>query len=61
MIVHHRTIEAQFRENQEKSGSNKTEMERLVNNRNGLPDYFKMHINKTLIGFEKSLGLISEK
>jgi len=60
MIVHHRGLETKFRNDHTKSFSNKDEMEKLIHDRDELPNYFKTHIDRTLTGFEKSLGLISE-
>jgi hypothetical protein len=61
MIVHHRGLETKFRSDHINSFSSKNEMERIIHERDELTDYFKMHIELTLEGFEKSLGLISEK
>lgn len=60
LIVHHRGSETKFKFDHLKAGSNKEQMEDLIHNRDGLPEYFKKHIELTLIGFEKSLNLISE-
>lgn len=60
MIVHHRGLETKFRFDHLKAASNQEEMEKLIKYRNELPEYFKMHIGLTLIGFEKALKLISE-
>jgi hypothetical protein len=60
MIVHHRGLETKFRSDHIKSFSSKEQMEMVIHDRDGLTDYFKTHINLTLTGFEKSLGLIIE-
>jgi hypothetical protein len=60
IIVHQRGIETQFRRNHLNSGSNKDEMKTLINERNTLPDYFKMHIDLCIKGFEVTLNFISE-
>lgn len=60
LIVHHRGSETKFKFDHLKAMSNKEQMEELIQNRNGLPEYFKKHIELTLVGFEKSLNLISE-
>ena len=60
MIVHHRGLETKFRTDHIKSFSSKEEMEKLIHDRDDLTDYFKMHIKMTLIGFDKTLSLISE-
>jgi len=61
LIVHHRGLETKFKFEHLKAGSNRAQMEQLIHDRNELPEYFKMHIELTLIGLEKSLELISEK
>lgn len=60
MIVHNRGLETKFRTEHIKSFSSKNEMEKLIQDRDELTEYFKMHIKMTLIGFEKTLGLISD-
>jgi hypothetical protein len=60
-IVHHRGLETDFRMNHHKSIGDRTKIEILIKERDMLPEYFKMHIDLTLVGFEKSLNLISEK
>lgn len=60
LIAHHQGLETKFKFDHLKAGSNKEQMEDLIYSRNGLPEYFKKHIELTLIGFEKSLNLISE-
>lgn len=61
LIVHHRGLETKFKFEHLKVGSDRIEMERLIHDRDELPEYFKKHIELTLIGFEKSLEFISEK
>lgn len=60
IIVHQRGIETQFRRNHLNAGSNKDEMKILINERDSLPDYFKMHVDMTLTGFEMTLNFIAE-
>ena len=60
MIVHHRGLETKFRADHNKSFSSQEDIEKLIHERDELPDYFKMHIELTLTGFEKSLELVSE-
>jgi hypothetical protein len=61
MIVHHRSLETKFRSDHTKSFSRKEEMEKIVRERDELPEYFKNHIELTLIGFEKALDLVSKR
>ena len=35
-------------------------LRKVINDRDTLSDYFKLHIVKTLLGFEMALSLISE-
>jgi hypothetical protein len=35
-------------------------MEKLVRERDELPEYFRNHIELTLIGFEKAINLVSK-
>jgi hypothetical protein len=60
MIVHHRSLETKFRSDHIKSFSIKEEMEKLVRERDELPEYFRNHIELTLIGFEKAINLVSK-
>jgi hypothetical protein len=59
-IVHHRGLETRFTAAHTKFSTNLEEIEKLIHERDRLPEYFKINIDFTLTGFEKTLALISE-
>jgi len=59
-VVHYLTHDTDFRHKHLESTSDKENMEKLVNERDGLPDFFKAQIKFTLDGFEKAILLIDE-
>jgi hypothetical protein len=59
-VVHYLTHDTDFRHRHLESTSNKEEMEKLIKERDGLPDFFKGQIKYTLDGFEKTILLIEE-
>ena len=54
-VVHYLTHDTDFRHKHLESTSDKENMEKLVNERDGLPDFFKAQIKFTLDGFEKAI------
>jgi hypothetical protein len=59
-VVHYITLDTAFRENHLKNVTDKAEMEKLVSERNQLPEFFREQIELTLTGFEKTVQLIEE-
>ena len=59
-IVHYLTVDTDFRHKHVSNSSNKTELEKIIKERDDLPDFFKDQIKLTLDGFEKTVLLIEE-
>jgi len=59
-IVHYELAGTSNRWDHIENPTNKLAIEKIVNERNNLPDFFKDHINYTKIGFEKTIQLIEE-
>lgn len=59
-VVHYLTHDTAFRHKHLESTSNKEDIEKLIKERDSLPDFFKSQIQLTLVGFEKAILLIEE-
>ncbi|MCP4550724.1 MAG: hypothetical protein GY834_01515 [Bacteroidetes bacterium] len=59
-IVHYELLGTSFRWDHINNPTDKGAIEKLVNEREKLPEYFKEHIKLTQTGFEKTLQLIEE-
>jgi hypothetical protein len=58
--VHYSNYSSSFKENWMANVSNEVGIEKLQNEISSLTDYFKIHLEKVIIGFEKALNLIDE-
>lgn len=54
-IVHYTTLETSFNQAHLKSSDDKLEMGNLIENRDKWADFYKEHLNLSIIGFEKAL------
>lgn len=59
-IVHHELIGTSFRWDHVFNATDNEKVTELVNERDQFPEYFKLHIEYTKIGFEKTIQLIEE-
>lgn len=59
-IVHYTTTATKFKQQHLEKVSDKTGMEKLLADRMNIADFYKEHINLTLLGFEKTLSFMEE-
>jgi len=59
-IVHYTNLESEYFQKYTKHNTNETEMKSLQKEKEGLIDYFLLHYEKVITGFEQTLLLINE-